>query len=97
MKKLTDKINENNKLKNYTFTVTIDITGSVVAESESAAGELIDKEMDVIDSLPSINLTNYTINNISEFGPIELESDVDIDTPTFENYKQEPGTANETS
>lgn len=48
MKKLTDIIKENTGTNIYSYKVKLDISGLVHAENEGAAGEEVDKEMDVI-------------------------------------------------
>jgi len=78
MKKFSDKINENNSLKNYNYKMQIDVEGNIVAESEGDAGEMVDKLVDEIGAAnESINVTNYMINVIDEIGPRELYSDIE--------------------
>ena len=64
MKKLSNLVIENNTLMTYKYTASINIEGTVNAHSEGDAGELIDKEIDVIGE--NTTITNYTINNIEE-------------------------------
>lgn len=77
MKKFSEKINENSGLKNYKYSMSVDIEGNVVSESEGDAGEIVDQLVDVIGGASeSINVTNYTINTIDEEGPRSLDSDI---------------------
>lgn len=78
MKKFSEKLNENNTLKNYSYKMTVNVEGNVVSSSESEAGELIDSLVDEIGATnPSIVVTNYQIEEIDELGSRELDSDLD--------------------
>lgn len=69
MKKITDIIKENISTNIYSYSVKLDIKGNVHAENEGAAGEEVDKEMDVIMAAISetgigASAENYEIENI---------------------------------
>lgn len=77
MKKFSEKLNENNTLKNYSYKMTVNVEGNVVSSSESDAGELVDSLVDEIGATnPSIVVTNYQIDEIDELGSRELDSDL---------------------
>lgn len=64
MKKFTEIIKENESVREYQWTATIEISGKVTASSEGNAGEMIDKEIDQIEGMVS-----YQINTINEIKP----------------------------
>jgi hypothetical protein len=53
MKKFSQVLNENESLKTYKYTATVEVEGTVRAHSEGEAGELMDKELDKITSMVS--------------------------------------------
>lgn len=61
MRKLSDLIKENESTKKFKYNATVTVEGSVFAENEGNAGELIDKEMDTVQGM-----VNYEIINIEE-------------------------------
>lgn len=48
MKTLTQLIKEQNENKEFKYTVNVKLSGYVIAPNEGDAGELVDKEMDVV-------------------------------------------------
>lgn len=77
MRKFSEKINENESLKNYNYKMFVDLEGNITAHSEGDAGEIVDKLVDLIGATsPSIVVTNYQIEEINELGPRELDSDL---------------------
>lgn len=61
MKTLSELIKENESSKKFKYNATVQVEGHVYAENEGNAGELVDKEMDLIPGLVS-----YEIINIEE-------------------------------
>lgn len=90
MKKFSEKLNENNTLKNYSYKMTVNVEGNVVSSSEGDAGELVDSLVDEIGATnPSIVVTNYQIDEIDELGSRELDSDLGESYYTPKNINED--------
>lgn len=61
MRKLSDLIKENESTKCFKYNATVTVEGSVYAENEGSAGEMVDKNMDEIPGM-----VNYEIISIEE-------------------------------
>jgi hypothetical protein len=60
MRNLTELIKEQDETKTYKYMATVKIEGTVVANSESNAGELVDSVIDSID-----NVVDYEMNSLN--------------------------------
>lgn len=83
MKKLTDIIKENNLFVQFKYSAKINISGTVAAENEGAAGEQVDKDIDVI-----VDHLNKLQNNLSDgtYEIIDIEEKNSI-TESIDNNK----------
>lgn len=66
MRKLSDIIKENESNKEFKYSATVKVEGTVIAASEGEAGELVDKEMDTIPGM-----INYEIDNIASANGVD--------------------------